>query len=224
VDGPGATLATIRGEHKCNSPDCQLAFTSSFNLKRHNYVHPTSSGSKELDILKHRAEFGNCWDSLSSEESAEVLSLKNVKFKNIEGGLLERILQQRPSEVDKVAMTLSDIVDRSKEGEKISSAVLFGVLDAASEQTLLSSDIRSCDDDIIWDGRPVDILAEMKPLLACYSYLVEKALVGKWLQLKAAVAFQIGEDLIAAEIVVLEIVITSAINALLKISIYYHIW
>jgi hypothetical protein len=65
VDGPGATLATIRGEHKCNSPDCQLAFTSSFNLKRHNYVHPTSSGSKELDILKHRAEFGNCWDSAS---------------------------------------------------------------------------------------------------------------------------------------------------------------
>lgn len=206
VDGAGATLASVTnpmsgqsGEHKCISPDCLLAFTSSFNLRRHNYVHHTSSGSKELDILQHRTEFSNCWDSLSSKESEEILSLKDMKFKNLEGKLIVRILEQRSSERDRVAMTLLGIRSRSMEGEKITSAVLFAVLDEASEKTSLSSDIRNCEEGRIWDGSPSGIITDMNSLLACYSYLLEKALVNKWLQHKAALAYKVGEDLIAAE-------------------------
>lgn len=64
------------------------------------------------------------------------------------------------------------------EGEKITSAVLFAVLDEASEKTLLSSDIRNCEEGRIWDGSPSGIITDMNSLLACYSYLLEKALVG----------------------------------------------
>ncbi|XP_040244662.1 uncharacterized protein [Aegilops tauschii subsp. strangulata] len=203
VDGAGETLASVSypksGEHKCISPDCLLAFNSPFNLRRHNYVHHTSSGSKELDILQHRTEFSNCWDSLSSEESGEILSLKDMKFKKLEGKLIVRILEQRSSEGDSVAMTLLGIRSRLMEGEKITSAVLFAVLDEASEKTLLSSDIRNCEEGRIWDGSPSGIMTDMNSLLACYSYLLEKALVNKWLQHKDALANKVGEDLIAAE-------------------------
>ncbi|XP_044457723.1 uncharacterized protein [Triticum aestivum] len=198
VDGAGATLASLpdpisgkSGEFICINSDCLLAFTSSFNLQRHNYVNHTSSGSTELDILQHRSEYSNCWDSLSSKESAEILSLEDMQFKNLEGKLIVRILEQRSSQKDGVAMMLLDIRRRSMEGEKITSEVLFAVLDGASEKTLLRSDIRNCKEGGIWDVSPSDIITNMNSLLACYSYLLEKAL--------AALAYKVGEDLIATE-------------------------
>ncbi|XP_037478006.1 uncharacterized protein LOC119355319 isoform X3 [Triticum dicoccoides] len=183
VDGAGATLASLpdpisgkSGEFICINSDCLLAFTSSFNLQRHNYVNHTSSGSTELDILQHRSEYSNCWDSLSSKESAEILFLEDMQFKNLEGKLIVRILEQRSSQKDGVAMMLLDIRRRSMEGEKITSEVLFAVLDGASEKTLLRSDIRNCKEGGIWDVSPSDIITDMNSLLACYSYLLEKAL------------------------------------------------
>ncbi|XP_037480598.1 uncharacterized protein LOC119357945 [Triticum dicoccoides] len=206
VDGAGATLASLpdpisgkSGEFICINSDCLLAFTSSFNLQRHNYVNHTSSGSTKLDILQHRSEYSNCWDSLSSKESAEILSLEDMQFKNLEGKLIVRILEQRSSQKDGVAMMLLDIRRRSMEGEKITSEVLFAVLDGASEKTLLRSDIRNCKEGGIWDVSPSDIITDMNSLLACHSYLLEKALMNKWLQYKAALAYKVGEDLIATK-------------------------
>ncbi|XP_044457711.1 uncharacterized protein [Triticum aestivum] len=122
-----------------------------------------------------------------------------MQFKNLEGKLIVRILEQRSSQKDGVAMMLLDIRRRSMEGEKITSEVLFAVLDGASEKTLLRSDIRNCKEGGIWDVSPSDIITDMNSLLACHSYLLEKALMNKWLQYKAALAYKVGEDLIAAE-------------------------
>ncbi|EMS61662.1 hypothetical protein TRIUR3_32611 [Triticum urartu] len=159
----------------------------------------TLASLPDPDILQHRSEYSNFWDSLSSKESAEILSLEDMQFKNLEGKLIVRILEQRSSQKDGVAMMLFDIRRRSMEGEKITSEVLFAVLDGASEKTLLRSDIRNCKEGGIWDVSPSDIITDMKSLLACYSYLLEKALMNKWLQYKAALAYKVGEDLIAAE-------------------------
>ncbi|KAE8767493.1 hypothetical protein D1007_61115 [Hordeum vulgare] len=135
---------------------------------------------------------------LSSQESDDILSLKNMKFKNLDGQLIVRILEQRSSEKERVAMTLLGIRSRSKEGEKTTAAVLFAVLDDASEKTLLSYDIRNCEGKI-WDGSLNDIINDMNTLLACYSYLLEKALMNKWVQYKTELSYKGGEDLIAVE-------------------------
>lgn len=61
--------------------------------------------------------------------------------------------------------------------EKVSSEVLFAVLDEASEKTAFSTDIQRYPDYSIF-GRGLPLLQEVSDTIACCSYLLERSLVG----------------------------------------------
>jgi hypothetical protein len=61
--------------------------------------------------------------------------------------------------------------------KKISSDELFMVLDEDSENTAFSTDIRSCPEKIVFSFQLL-LLSDLKNVLACFCYFIEKNMVG----------------------------------------------
>ncbi|PKA59436.1 hypothetical protein AXF42_Ash019590 [Apostasia shenzhenica] len=183
--------------HKCDK--CSREFCSSINYRRHIRVHRRSLNVAK-DSPKNKDLLAAFWDKLSVEETKELVSLKNVFMEEVSGPTVIKALStwlRWPGMFSslshvyiKAGLMLLEVVQASSSVFPISSQELFRLLDDASEKTFLCAGTALSLQKYVFDGEVTKNALEMKNLIACTSFLIEKELVKAWLVDKDAEALR----------------------------------
>ncbi|MQL78762.1 hypothetical protein Taro_011205 [Colocasia esculenta] len=181
---------------KCDK--CSREFCSSINYRRHIRVHRRSLYVDKVSP-KTRELLGAFWDKLSPEEAKELASFEDVNLEEVSGssiiGALTSVLRKPgfsslPQVYLKAGATLSDVVQGRPSRFPISSQEVFSILDDASEKTFLCAGTASSLQRFVFDGEVGKTAMEMKNLVACTSFLLERKLIKAWLADKDAEALK----------------------------------
>ncbi|QCD94819.1 hypothetical protein DEO72_LG5g2908 [Vigna unguiculata] len=185
---------------------CSQVFCSTLNYRRHIRVHHRLQ-KLDKDFTKSRDLVGAYWDKLSAEEAKEVVSLENVLLEEVPAAsilksLTTLIQNQRlysfPPHYMMSGAVLLGIAQSRPSSFPISSQLLFGFLDDASEKTWLCGTTESVK-KYVFDGDAGKICLELKNLVACTGFLIEQKLVKAWLTDQDAEALRCQEQLVEEE-------------------------
>ncbi|KAF6140664.1 hypothetical protein GIB67_013957 [Kingdonia uniflora] len=190
---------------KCDK--CIREFCSPINYRRHKRLHRRSLNN-DKDFAKNRCFLGAFWDKLSLDEAKEALSLKDVMLENVSGSTVIKALasfirkpgfSSLPQVYVKAGAALLDVIQARPSRFPITSLELFSILDDASETTFLCAGTALSMQKFVFDGEVGKIGLEMKNLIACTSFLVEKELVKAWFADKDAEALRCHKLLVEEE-------------------------
>ncbi|XP_047328407.1 uncharacterized protein LOC124931875 [Impatiens glandulifera] len=189
---------------KCEK--CSREFCSQLNYRRHIRVHRRSlkfdKGSHKIrDLL------GSFWDKLSVSEAKEVVSFDDVTLEEVPGSSVIRALTfigkpgfcTLPQAYVRAGVALLDIIQARNTRFPITSKELFSILDDASESTFLCAGTAESMQKYVFDGEAGKIGLEMKNVVACASFLLERKLVKSWLADKDAEALMCQKLLVEEE-------------------------
>ncbi|RCV33127.1 hypothetical protein SETIT_7G057400v2 [Setaria italica] len=160
--------------HICPNPGCELRFFSQVNYNRHMQTHIEDPNGK--DFVEKRTQIGEYFDKLITSDSAgPVLSLDQVNIKSFKWKTVKKLLKKEQNPL--VAGKLLDAINT----KKTTADELFAALDKASEGTLFTNDVLSCEDSKIFkECIPTPINAT-----AAVSYFLEKNLIERWFKSNA---------------------------------------
>ncbi|XP_047322216.1 uncharacterized protein LOC124926095 [Impatiens glandulifera] len=190
---------------KCEK--CSREFCSQLNYRRHIRVHRRSL---RVDKESHRNRdlLGSFWDKLSVSEAKEVVSFGDVTLEEVPGSSVIRALTtflqnpgfcMLPQVYIRAGSALLEIIQARSSQFPITSKELFSILDDASERTFLCAGTAGSMQKYVFDGEAGKIGLEMKNLIACASFLLEKKLVKSWLADKDAESLRCQKLLVEEE-------------------------
>ncbi|KAJ6817572.1 uncharacterized protein M6B38_410895 [Iris pallida] len=190
---------------KCSK--CSLEFCSTINYRRHMRVH-----RRALNIVKDSSKTRNLlaafWDKLSLDEAKELVSFHNETVEGVTGSSIISALASwtqkprflaLPQKYVKAGATLLDVVYARPSSFHMTSQSLFSVLDDASEKTFLIAGTALSLQKYVFDSEAGKNALEMKNLVACTSFLLEKILVKAWVADKDAEALRCQKLLVEEE-------------------------
>jgi hypothetical protein len=155
---------------KCDHSRCAMEFNCLFNLERHKFIH---NASNNMDISEYRNQIGEYWDNLSLLHASSLLSLVGRRIMTVSGETLVQELHHSLDAADPRFRTLLDAIG----GEKLSAKDLFSLLDEGSEGTLFSFDVRTINEDQLFEEGIEPAKCDFRTLLGYYSYMIEKTMV-----------------------------------------------
>ncbi|CAM0885071.1 unnamed protein product [Alopecurus aequalis] len=188
---------------------CPREFCSSVALRRHSRVHRRAL-KLDKDFPKNRDHLAAFWDKLTVDQAQAILSLKDVGIEDIKGSSILTALSSwmckpgyasLPLAYARAGNELLDLVQTMAARLPISSNELFSMLDQASESTFLCTNAAdaACIQKYLFDGEVEKVATELKNVVACTSYILEKKLVEAWSADKAAEALRCQKLLVEEE-------------------------
>ncbi|TKW03737.1 hypothetical protein SEVIR_7G062201v4 [Setaria viridis] len=125
----------------------------------------------------NKEEFGKFWDKLNDKDACIISSMKGKEFQDLNVDLLYRIFERAaPGDMlYRIGVKLKGTIAGD---EKIPSSHLFDLLEACSERTAFSTDIRHCPHILSSCEAGFGALKESNNVVAFCCLFLEKTLVG----------------------------------------------
>ncbi|TVU10587.1 hypothetical protein EJB05_44129 [Eragrostis curvula] len=182
-------------------------WTSAPSVRENSALQSTLDGIH--DFPKNRDHIAAFWDKLTVDEAKTILSSLDVAIEGVAGSSILTALTawmckpgyaSLPVAYARAGSELLDLIQTKASLQlHVSSNELFSVLDEASENTFLCTNTTAYIQKFLFEGEADKVATELKNVVACASYMLEKKLVEAWSADKAAEALRCQKLLVEEE-------------------------